>query len=57
MEIGPAYISKINSDCEKQIILLIIPNEEKECWHYLAIKKTICVIKRNNLKHQVDFYC
>ena len=29
-EICPAYVSKINSDCEKQIILLIIPNIEKE---------------------------
>ena len=28
--ICPAYISKINSNCEKQIILLMIPNEEKE---------------------------
>ena len=28
-EISPAYISKINSNCEKQIILLMIPNEEK----------------------------
>ena len=35
----PAYISKINSDCEKQIILLMILNEEKEGWHYLAVKK------------------
>ena len=26
-EICPAYISKINSDCEKQIILLMIPDE------------------------------
>ena len=25
----PAYISKTNLNCEKQIILLIIPNEEK----------------------------
>ena len=25
-EICPAYISKINSNCEKQIILLTIPN-------------------------------
>ena len=25
-EICPAYISKINSNCEKQIILLMIPN-------------------------------
>ena len=28
-EICPAYISKINSNCEKQIIILMIPNEEK----------------------------
>ena len=39
MDICPAYISNINSDCEKQIILLMIPNEEKESGHYLAIKK------------------
>ena len=30
----PAYISKINSNCEKEIILLMIPNEKKEGWHY-----------------------
>ena len=29
-EICPAYISNINSNCEKQIILLMIPNEEKK---------------------------
>ena len=38
MKIYPAYISKINSNFEKQIILLMIPNEEKEDWHYLALK-------------------
>ena len=38
-EICPVYISKINFNCEKQIILLMIPNEEKEEWHYLAITK------------------
>ena len=31
-------ISKINSDCEKEVILLMIPNEEKEGWHYLSEK-------------------
>ena len=35
----PAYISKINSKCEKQTILLMIQNEEKEFLHYLAVKK------------------
>ena len=29
-EIFPAYISKINSNFEKQIILLMFPNKEKE---------------------------
>ena len=28
-EVFPGYISKIKSNCEKHIILLIIPNEEK----------------------------
>ena len=37
-EIYPAHISKHNSTCENQIILLMILNEEKEGWHYLAIK-------------------
>ena len=27
-EVYPAYISKINSKCEKQLILSMIPNEE-----------------------------
>ena len=38
-EICPAYILKINLNCAKQIILLIIPNEEKERWHYLAAER------------------
>ena len=29
-EIYPAYISKINSNCEKQIILLMISFDEKK---------------------------
>ena len=56
-EICPAYISKINSNCEKQIILLIIPNKEKEGWQYLAIKKLSTLLRRITLKHQGDFYC
>ena len=37
-EVCIAYISKINSNWEKQIILSMISNVEKECWHYLAVK-------------------
>ena len=38
-EIYPAYISKHDPTREKQIILLMIPNEGKQVWHYLAMKK------------------
>ena len=30
IEICPALISKINSSCRKSIIILMIPNKEKE---------------------------
>ena len=33
-----AYISKYNLTREKQIILLIISNVEKEVWHYLGVR-------------------
>ena len=42
----PAYVSKHNSHCEKQAILLIIPNGEG--WHYLAVNKTISIINQTN---------
>ena len=47
-EIYPACISKRNSTCEKQIILLMIPNEEKEGWHYFAVKK------KKNLHYYIE---
>ena len=45
-EILPAYFSKHKSTREKQIILLMITNEEKEGWHYLhrIIIGIICII-------------
>ena len=36
-KIYPARVSKNNSHRGKQVILLIISNQEK--WHYLAVKK------------------
>ena len=36
-----AYVSKHNSNREKQVILLIITNGEK--WHYLAVKKLLAL--------------
>ena len=48
MEICPAYISKISFIGEKQIILLMIPNEEKKHWHYLVVKQLSALLKRVN---------
>ena len=44
-EIYTVYISKINSKSEKQIILLQIPNEEKEEFHYLAGKELLVLFR------------
>ena len=60
--IYPPYLSKHNSNRDKQVILLMIPNGEgrkgksEGQWHYLAVKKTITIIKRNNFKHHGNFY-
>ena len=37
-QIYPAYISKLKSNCGKQVIILIISVDEKEDWYYLAVK-------------------
>ena len=44
-EIYTVYISKINSKSEKQIILLQIPNEEKEEFRYLAGKELLVLFR------------
>ena len=54
-EICSACISKINSNCEKQVILLMIPFKEKEDWHYLVLKKLSALLKKITSKHD-DFY-
>ena len=54
-EICPASISKINSDCEKQIIILMIPNKEKERLHYLAVKKLSALLRGITSKYQGEF--
>ena len=43
-----AYVSKHNSNPEKKVNLLMISNGKE--WHYLAIKKTISIVKRNIVK-------
>ena len=53
-EIPPAYISDHNSTGKKQIILLMILNEEKEGWHYLEVKKLSALLRKY---HYGGFYC
>ena len=55
-KIYPAYVSKHNSNHEKQIILLIISDREKQR-HYFAVKKLSALLRRITYKHHGDFYC
>ena len=57
-KIYPAYASKHNSNREKKIIILIIPNgEERGRRHYLAVKRLSASIRGITTKHHVDFHC
>ena len=72
-KIYPAYLSKRNSNREKQVILLMISNGEKGCvwsealatrarsegrrWHYLKVNKISTLLKGITSKHHGDFYC
>ena len=38
------------------MILLMIPNEKKRRWHYLAVQKTIILRKKASKRHS-NFYC
>ena len=51
----PAYVSKFNSNGEKQFLLLMIPNGER--WHYLAVEKLSALLRGITSKHHGDFYC
>ena len=57
-EILPVHIPSHNSTREKQITLLMISNEEneKQGWHYLAVKKLSALLCRKTLNHDGDFY-
>ena len=71
-KIYPAYVSKYNSNCEKQVILLMISNREKcevksegrqaksdgrRLWHYLAVKKLLALLRGIASNNYGDFYC
>ena len=35
----------------------MIPNEEKEGWHYLEVKKLSILLRKITSKYHGDFYC
>ena len=41
----------------KKVLLLMIPNEEKEVWHYLAVKKLSTLLRGITGKYHEDFLC
>ena len=51
----PAYVSKHDSNCDKQVILLMIPNGE--VWHYVAVRKLSALLRGITSKHLGEFYC
>ena len=54
-KIYPAYVSKHNSNREKQVILLMISNGEK--WHYLTLKKFSALSRGITSKNNGNLYC
>ena len=44
-----AYVSKHNSNLEKQVSFLMILNGDKQ-WHYLAVKKLFALLRRITYK-------
>ena len=54
-DIYPSYVSKHNSNREKQVMPIMIPNEER-C-HYLEVKKLLALLRELTLNHHNGFYC
>ena len=50
-----ARMSKHNTKCENQVILLMITDGEKQ--HYLSVKSLSALLKGITSKHDGDFYC
>ena len=55
-KIKPAYISKYNHKRDKQVILLMITNDDKN-WHYLAVKSISKLLNGIASNHNGDFFC
>ena len=51
----PAFVSKHNSNCEKQVIFLMILNGRG--WHHLEVKKLSALLRGISSKNNGDFCC
>ena len=54
-EIRHAYKSRHNSNCENQVILLMMTDGKK--WQLSCCKKLSALFKGITSKHKGDFYC
>ena len=54
-KIYPAYVWKHNSNCEKQVILLMISNGEK-LWIYLTVKELSALLGRITPIYHGNFF-
>ena len=54
-KIHHVYVSKHNSNFEKQVFLLMISNGEG--WHYIAGKKLSALLRGISSKYDGAFYC
>ena len=52
----PAYTSKYNYKHKKQVILLMITDDDNR-WHYLAVKNLAVLLRQITSNHHGDFYC
>ena len=55
-EIEPAYTSKYNYKRKKQVILLMITDDDNR-WHYLAVKSLPALFRGITSSNNGDFYC
>ena len=51
------YLKNYLEFFEKQVISLIIRNEEKKDWHYLTVKKLSALLRTITSKHDGNYYC
>ena len=56
-KICPPYVSRHNLNQEKQVVISVISNGDKQRWQCLAVKELSALLKGITSKHHGDFYC